>query len=191
MPEDKEKETMKNARLNDAARRKIVGKLIDHAFGKEAEAIDKMRAKLAEDVCRDLYPPALIKKMRALPEGFLPSGGLLRVSFGGEVDNVRVDDRPVAYCHLTYGEVARTYPASDEKSRRHSEIYAREAALREKMDRARREAASVLVRCRTLRQLVESWPEVEPFARDAVPEVKEPDNKISVTVASLNGKLGL
>ncbi len=179
---------MTTVRLNEKIRRKILHRLLDHAFGGERGTIAALEERLGQSVYADLYDAETLARMEALPEGFFERRCHVFVAFGGQRDSVPVSG-PVAHCHSGF-DPARSYAASDPRSRLHADIYRRKGELKEREDKARREAMAALGSASTLRQLIEAWPEVAEFAGDVV--APEPATKaIAVSVAVLNKQLRL
>jgi len=182
---------VKNVRLNDRMRRVILDRLTQHAFQAAREEIDRERAALATAVYDDVYPPDVQRKMGRLPEGFLETNSQICVNMGGQSVRIDVKDRPVAFRHHYFSAAAKAFPASHPFTLRHNDLHARTLKLGEESSKARAQAKAALESCVTCRQLVEAWPEAEPFVRDFVTAKSPQSVALAVQVKDLNRQFGL
>jgi hypothetical protein len=184
-----EKTEMASIRLNQRMRDVILLRLMKHAFGEREKQLKEDEFFLGKDVYDDLYPNALRRKMRALPDGFLRKSSGLTVVFAGQRANVSFDGfRPIANDHDSY-QGAKSYDASDELSVRYFEIEASARLLKEERDRARSMAKATLDACNTIKVLLELWPEAKPFVADFTSS--KPVLALTVSIKDLNSQLGL
>jgi hypothetical protein len=176
-----------NVKLTKEIRLKIQNRLIEHAFSEQVKEWHKQEAELGDKIYRDLYPEGLRRKIAALPEGIVATTNYLQVAFGGQVDRVGLSkDRRIGANHIR-GTVLN-YSTSHEFSKTHLDLEAAAESLRNRKDRARSEIRAVLASVRTLKQLLEVWPEAKPFVQDL--EVAE-QVSLSVPIKELNAQLGL
>ena len=118
---------MASTRLTKDMRNVILSRLMKHAFDDREKQLKADERALGDDVYGDLYPARLLKKMCALPDGFLRKSSGLRVCFGGQRIIVSFGaTRLIAEAHDTY-EGAKSYDASDDLSVRHLEPRRQEA----------------------------------------------------------------
>ena len=154
-------------RLTKVMRSKILYRLLDHRFKAEQEEMDKALTAFESSVYNDIYPEKIRKAMLALPDDYLRSGGNLTVGFGGEITQIRIPQtKPVSNGHCGYSRVVKSYEAKDELTLEWRNISRRKADYRTKRDRATTAAKGVLENCRTIKQLLEAWPESLPFVQD-------------------------
>jgi hypothetical protein len=179
-----------SVRLTDNIRRKIVKRLLDHAFRAERQEVEELEMKLGKMVYDEIYDSETYEKMRDLPIGFFDESANIHVAFGGRRDFVRVTG-PVAACHLGYDNVF-SYAASDPKSKLHADIYKRKEDLKEKEQKAAAAAMALLGSASTLRRLLEVWPEVSQFTPELIAQqARRPSQQLTVSVAGLNRQLKL
>lgn len=190
-PRAVEVRSMRSARLNARVREAVLERLMQHAFKEPKEEISRLSEELASEVYDDVYPPSVRRKMRGLPEGFLDTAASLRVCFGGQVADLRVSPRPVADCHARSTAAARSYPADHRFALEWGKIDAKYQLLTAQMSVARRQAKALLESCSTCRQLVDSWPEVEPFVRDFTEATTPQVVALAVPVRELNCQFNL
>ena len=180
---------MASTRLTKDMRNVILSRLMKHAFDDREKQLKVDEHALGDDVYGDLYPARLLKKMRALPDGFLRKSSGLRVCFGGQRVNVSFGaTRLIAEAHDTY-EGVKSYDASDDLSVRHLELDGRRRALDEDEGRAKSAAKAALDSCTTVKNLLEVWPEAEPFVRDFT--TSRAVVALTVSVDELNNQFGL
>lgn len=183
---------MATVRLNEHIRQSVLKKLMEHAFAEEQKLLDRDLERLAVEVYNDIYPADLQRKMRRLPANFFDTDASIAVAMGGQVVHLKVPKCPVAYVHYHSGYTpAKTYAASHPFSERHDELYRRRKDLEERSATARKHAYSVLTSCATCKQLVEVWPEVEPFVSPFTKASSPQSVALMVPVKELNRQFGL
>jgi hypothetical protein len=182
---------VKNVRLNARMRRVILDRLLHHAFQAAREALAGEREALAAEVYDDVYPADVQRKMRRLPEGFLETSAQICVNMGGQSVSFSVEDRPVAHKHHYFSTPAGSYPADHPFTLRHNDLHARFQKLDEESSRSRHVGEAALESCATLRQIVEEWPEAEPFVRDFLEAQSSQSVALAVPVRELNRQFNL
>jgi hypothetical protein len=161
---------VKNVRLNARMRRVILDRLLHHAFQAAREALAGEREALAAEVYDDVYPADVQRKMRRLPEGFLETSAQICVNMGGQSVSFSVED-PFTL--------------------RHNDLHARFQKLDEESSRSRHVGEAALESCATLRQIVEEWPEAEPFVRDFLEAQSSQSVALAVPVREFNRQFNL
>lgn len=167
-----------STRLTTAIREKIVADLLRHRFEKDvADYRDDMIA-LAKAVYDDLYSEADLVLLDSMPEGWMPvwssmgvrfSDSYTRLYFGGyltgdmaSIASYEEVHRPFASKHC--GGCVKSYEARHKLAIRAEKLSARKDGIKEKITEAKRAANSALSAVTTVKRLIESWPEIAPFA---------------------------
>lgn len=144
---------MATQRLTNYVREAILKAALDRAFkGREEELKAEQRA-FADAVYADQYPPELLKKMKALPPGFLPTGDDFRVRFGANSWE-RVcwgEQRVISHAHKGS---AITYEDGHALTARFNELERKDDQLNEEKNAAERQAKAVLNSVTTYNKLI-------------------------------------
>lgn len=180
---------MKVIRLTRDNRKLIVDRLMKRAFDDETAKLREDEVAFGKKVYADVYSPAVLKKMRALPEGYLLEVSTILVSFGGQVGQVTFgEDRRVAAQHAERYKPVISYSAQDPMSDDYRDFEARENGLKDRKAGAYRMAMAVLESVSTVKQLVEVWPEVA----EVLGELGEEKSSVALAVplADLNRQFG-
>ena len=181
---------MKVIRLNYQYRQKIAGLLLSRAFDSEEKQLRTDQHVLGDLVYSDVYSAEVLRKMRALPEGYLPELSCMCVSFGGQVGEVEFGvARLVASCHSERNRPVVSYSSQHSFSETYLGIETLKNDLRARRGLARRTAMGVLESVSTVRQLLEAWPEVRVVLGDLGDD--KPVTALTVPVADLNRQFGL
>ena len=168
-----------STRLTNDIREAITKAALAHRFADDVKALIDAKAEFATSVWEDLYKKADRQKMAELPEGWLPEPEHIAVQFGqgfarvyfngytyGQIaqatDYRREDTKRVMSKHK--GGCAKVYEASHPLSTKHAEIEAKERDLREAYELAKRQTGAALSSVTTIKRLIETWPEIAPFA---------------------------
>lgn len=157
--------------MTESMRRSIRDALLAHAFGEREEALEAERRKLGDDLYKHLYPAALQKKMKALPNGFLPKSEAQQVKLGGDWMPLEWgDSRPVSVDNRRNAVVL---DANHPITERFRDLRNRGDRLRAEKGEAAAKANAALKNATTINKLLKLWPEVapfvEPYLRDAKP----------------------
>jgi hypothetical protein len=179
-------------RLTKIIRDKILRELLDRAFSSEEKQIEKDRELLAAMVYDDLYPAAVKKAMSKLPSDFFEVEVVLRINFGGQISLLKMGKNPVAVRHikLEYGSAAMSYVAGSPRAMQFVDIENKARAIYENRTKTQKSARAVLESCSTLKQLLQVWPEVEPFVLK-YQEAPAACVALTAPIAELNVQLGL
>ncbi len=136
--------------------------------------------------------PGAGAEMKRLPANFFDTNASIMVNLGGQSVHLKVSKCPVGYVHYSTGYTpARSYAADHPFSERHSVLYSRKKDLEERSAVARKHAYSVIYSCVTCKQLVEVWPEVEPFVSPFMKAGSPQQMALAVPVKELNRQFGL
>ena len=177
-----------SVRLTREMRNLILSKMMKHAFGDRTAILDKEFSLLGQDVYNDVYPNSLQAKMKALPDGFLPTNSHMHVSFGGQIANVSFGCSLRVSAALGYNPT-KIYPASDGLSVKYFELDKQRHVLDEERDKAKAAARAALNSCNTTRSLLAVWPEAEPFLREYLEP--PPVRALTLSIPDLNKQLRL
>lgn len=179
-------------KLTKAIKENILGRIIRHRFAKTEEELTKAKEAFALDIYCALYTPDEIKKMRALPEGWLKTvtAVRLRTAFDG-------------WHGYSLGEEEGRLPIQDHKgyelrvNDNKEPIYVKFLDLQEKIDatrQARRKAEldidAVLNSVTTVNRLLTVWPEAEQFILASSATFKRRSLPVPI-INELNKKLDL
>ena len=195
-------------RLTNDIRRTITKDVLHHRFSREVDALIQDRADLANDVYNDVYPKSIRTRMANLPAGWLPEDSKINAKFGesggtylylpfnghpfnelGRYQNGqhqaemrRIQSRHVHGC-------AKIYPDGHQLSIRVRALKAKTNDLLQEVRRADREIQAALNSVSTIKRLIETWPEVEPFTKQF--SKKSTPNLPAIPTGKLNQMLGL
>ncbi len=173
------------SRLNRNARESLAKKLITRSFNKKAQDFTYRSAELAVRVYRFCYA-ADLKKMEALPNGWLPTYDDITVIIGGEhvafyfagtwkqsgrdwrfilagVD--RVDRIYHRFPNATKGQSPIVIEASNPLCDEYRAMDAEFKDLVSEIESAHRTLVGTLDKFATVESLIKAWPEVEEFAK--------------------------
>lgn len=189
---------MSAKRLSQEDRDDIYTELALRAFGARREEVEDLRDELANAVYNDLYPPATLKKMKSLPEGWLAkdtdvqvkiAGAYLSVYFRkGRGKNRTSDTRIMAFSHIR-GCVA-IYDGGSPIAELYERFLKIKTDLENEEQAARAEGYAALNRATTLRQLIEAWPDIEPIAKKVFGSLESSTMPV-VAVEKLNERFKL
>lgn len=181
-----------STRLTQDIRHRLLSKMLEHRFDKDRDALHKRKENLALEVYKDLYSPATIAAMKKFPEDAFPACSSIRVTF---VDDTVCLDFPDDTSHLFFYRHTRVsckvYEPRHAFSVEYFTIERELKALREEHDQVRSAGRATLNKVNTTRQLIEMWPEIEPFLKELAPVVDTPCIALAVPVDQLNKMFAL
>lgn len=168
-----------SARLTKQIREAITKAALTHRFRDEVNALIDAKADFGRAVYDDLYKKADRQKMAELPAGWLPENDGVGIQFGtsfsrvyfsgcvyGSImratdykrsDNLRLLSKHASGC-------AKVYDAVHKLSATHEGLRSREGDLKAAYDGAERQMTAALNAVTTVKRLIETWPEIAPFA---------------------------
>lgn len=168
---------MSTVRLTNYIRETVLARLLKHAFEAREKALEKDKHAFARQVYDAIYPAAIQKAMKALPKGYLPTDGDLKVSFDGK------------YTHVYFGESRLVAKCHEYNAAKVFEPKKIEDALKAEKSKAKSSAEAALNSCTTVKKLIEVWPEVEPFVKDFA--TTSQSRALALPIKELNKSLGL
>jgi len=133
------------------------------------------------------------KRMQCLPKDFLPEGTVLMVSFGGQVAQVCFSEpRRLSNEHMRSYRPIVIYPTDHIFSSVYRGLEARAGDLMRRRDLALKTASAVIASFKTVKKLIEAWPEIEVVLRE-VGELStdDPVTALTVPVEELNRQFAL
>lgn len=168
---------------------KIVSRLLEHKFGEAFKKLKEREVKLAERVYNDVFSAAHRKLMAELPEGWLPARSHIVARFGGSqgrldhgtplrVPNSKSD---------SWGTL-KVYEATHALAEAYQELENDKATLKAERTRLSQEATGAITTARTMKRLLETWPEIEPFTRGLAKPVSLLP---AIPIQTLNSSFGL
>lgn len=186
---------MKSVRLNGINREIILSNLILDRFGPAYEQFDKDKISLALDGYNTFFGAAMIRKMKRLPDGWLPTYAGSRFYFGSRSTyldfccNV-ANPHAKGYIRLPFPHHVKgiKFPVNSPLTTRFEEIERLQQAKSEKRNSASAQAWSVLRQATTLRKLLEIWPEISKFVPASM---YEEEILPALPIQSLNKTFGL
>lgn len=152
-----------STRLTMEMRDAIQQKLITRAFDAREKAQAAEKAALADAVYNDIYPAKVQAIMEGLPKDFFPYDNDLKVSFHGEVVNLRWGREARRVAHGHQYSVATIYPKDHKLTKRYDAWKKAERELTAEKDKAKSRARALLKSVTTIKRLIAVWPEVKPF----------------------------
>lgn len=180
-----------NAKLSGTIRLMISNKILDHRFSQGDKDLKAKEHALALDLYNLIYPENVRKAMAALPANFLPTSNNVRA----RVDGFNYDLKLTVYLtgnhDCVYGSGHRFENGSKLGAKleaRVKALYEERQAYKSEKDAAKRDVDNTLAAFSTYKQLLDNWPEIEPFVD--VPEGVNRTMPVAL-VADLNAKLGL
>lgn len=183
---------MASQRLAKYQRDAILADISKHAFEAREKALEEEESRLAKEVYLDIYPLEVQKKMDLVPAGFLPTTKTLNVKFIDKYTQIHLEEF-LKVSFALKGVCAKVYEESHPISVLFFSIEGRKEELENEKTSRLASARAVLSSCTTYRQLIETWPEIEPFARrwkDSNPA--RPDrHAVVLATSTLNQALGL
>ncbi|TAA49789.1 Nmad5 family putative nucleotide modification protein [Shinella sp. JR1-6] len=168
-----------SARLTKHIREAITKAALAHRFCDEVKSLIDAKADFGRAVYDDLYKKEDRQKMADLPAGWLPENDSFGIQFGASFSRVY-------FSGYTYGPLmratdykrsdkfrilskhasgcAKVYDATHKLSATHEGLRSREADLKSAYDAAERQMTAALNAVTTVKRLIETWPEIAPFA---------------------------
>jgi hypothetical protein len=153
-----------------------------HRYEATVAALIEEKTAFAIKVYEDLYSKSTRDKMSALPEGWLPSSDNVAVQFGASYERIYFngythgklisviasEDRRRGGSLRLLGKhahgCAKVYDATHALSVAHSKLDAKERDLKTEFEATRRQLEAALNAVTTTKRLIETWPEIAPFA---------------------------
>ena len=169
----------------------ILANALDKTFKARSDAIDAFFCELGEAVYAATFTPSTQKKMKALPEGFLPSVDCIRVSFSGESIFLDLkEERLVSY------DVKNNWAPVMVFNKKHllTKAFKDLAKSRDRLEKdesdLRRQIGALLRPITTEKKLLRVWPEAAAFFppkknEDYLPAVRPED--VNNMISSMSG----
>lgn len=175
----------KNARVTQALIREVSNRVANNAVKKRIEVRRKREHDFAVKIINSLVTEEQWEKMRELPERFFPLTDHIFASFDGHYTRVLLQEQMRVPVFLTYGAVLSTegdHPLSKENRK----IRLDEHKIEEDRRDVRNTTAAFMRNFRTVKALVEAWPEIQGY----LPKLEEaPKNLPAVQVDHVKEKI--
>lgn len=192
-------------RLNADLRSTICEAALVHRFNSDIQKLTDERANLARIIYEDVYEQNL-KKMRALPDGWLPKSNCIKIQFGDEITVLMFNGQLYGRRHYddmlnrnseavervvlasdTRANVMKIYGARDPIALALTQMNNDTASASETIKTARNQTMATLNQFHTVEKLIEKWPEIKPF----IPEKQTPVLLPAIAKEKLNEMLDL
>lgn len=206
---------MASTRLTNSIRDSLMEALMRRAFKAQCEDWAQRFGKFVLKVHADVYGDDL-KRMEALPEGWLPKSREIKVRIAGESirlsttgewgangysakwpDEFRACDasknniKLMVHTYHNNDREAKVYDARHQIASEYSGFMNELTDLQEKIGGAKRTARAALDSVHTIQKLIEVWPEVEVFAKEYLVHGERKALLPDIPRAQLNSVLGL
>ena len=173
-----------STRLTKDIREAITKAVMVHRFSASVSELYAEKGQFAHSVYEDVFDKKTRELIDSLPPGFLPEVNCLGVRFGAtgfSYENVYFDghlksDLRNACSAPPKSETkrrvprnkengcAKSYEAGNRLSSKYEKLKAKEETLLEQVKTAKRSVEAALSAVTTVKRLIETWPEIAPFA---------------------------
>lgn len=200
-------------RLNTEIREDIMRALLRHKFSEEYVELVCRRAALAKRM-HDRAFNNILGQMNQLPEGWLPTSKSITIKFGESYTSLNFNGEwPTRYftqIHWACQPVGWNNPhvfrrvremdkdrctmvldATDKDSEEYGELENWTNSLQDRVGYGRKQIWAALCKANTVRQLLEAWPEVEPFVKNLAPVTPKKSSVPQLATTELNSLVGL
>lgn len=177
---------MAATRLTRALRGQILYALHKRAFKKEFEELEKIEHQLADDVYNKLYTKKQLKLMSELGNDFFSRYSDICAKFHFDLGKLSLDG------YRSFGEAYKPYYAAvvfdcdDPLTLRYQKFKADKEALETKRQQKCYETETIVNSCKTVKKLVELWPEIEPMLASMNIHAQEERPMLPVKIENLN-----
>lgn len=171
-------------RLTNDIRQALTTDILKHRFTADVDKLLSDQAEFARRVYEDIFDQSTRDRMNGLPEGWLSTrssiavqmGAYTNLHFDGYIrsgDVSRLKTRPKERVNPTElrmpankcGGCAKQYDPSTLLYRQHEKLEHREKELIGDVDTAKRSIIVALNAVSTVKRLIETWPEIDQFAK--------------------------
>lgn len=171
-------------RLHAMLRVKIVHALLKHRFDPEVEKLELRELELAVAVYNDQLLE--LKRMQRLPDGWLPKIEQIHVQFGEKWVYLHFKVPMIVPTSKEFSPFA-VYEAGHKRSTEYFKLLEAKQDLEARKTQARRAASVIIGEAKTVKQLLEAWPEVAPF----IPEAEAASTLPALNMKTVNQMLAL
>lgn len=200
---------MTSVRLTQEIRKDIRNSLIKDPYKDKVLDHAKKASEFTYKVYRDLYTMKEFEYIATAPTGWLNTDNYIMIDFAGERAHLPFNGAGGRYnCHnqITDGwegvedreeivpdgrgyRALKSYDADHEMTVIYRELQEAEKTLHEEIHQTMVEVSAILNNARTVKKLIEIWPDVEPHIPAVL--VKAGTNLPAVQLEALNEKLGI
>lgn len=170
-----------STRLTKDIRDAVSLAVLKHRFGPTVQTHNEAVAAFANEVYDDVYKKTVRAEMDNLPSGWLYEAEGVRAQFGtsfqriqfngrgsGELskfDSRKSDVKTRRVTEKHRGSCMKVYDATHRLTLRFEAIHNAGNDLTKSIEEARRSVDAALASATTIKRLIETWPEIAPFAR--------------------------
>jgi hypothetical protein len=149
-------------RLTKEMRFKISSELINNRFDSEEEKLKIEEDQFARDVYEDLFTKNEIEILNGLPDDWFPKTSHLKVSFGDSYCYVNFLGQVKVPYKYEYNRCAKIYDGIHVFSKRYETLKDKKEKIVGEKKQLKNSIKSILDSVRTVKKLLEVWPEVKP-----------------------------
>lgn len=171
-------------RLHAMLRTKIINALLKHRFDPEVDKLELRALGLAVAVYNDQLPE--LGRMRRLPDGWLPKIEQIQVQFGEKWVHLVFKVPMIILASKDYPPFA-SYEADHKLSTEYFKLLEAKQDLEARKVQAKKAASVIIGEAKTVKQLLEAWPEVAPF----IPEAEPASTLPAINMKTINQMLAL
>ncbi len=178
---------MASTKLTITTRDQIERAVLYQCFKGREEALEAREHEIGDAAYNEIFGAKDRERMLSLPRGWLPECGSFRVQISGRTVSLPLATPRRFPDNKSHGVLA-VFEANHKVSRRWQTFENAKTDLKDGRKKLRSEVRAVLYSVNTTKQLLEVWPEIAPFLRDAD---KPPQTLPSLRIEELNTALGL
>lgn len=181
-----------SVKLNEPIRKTILKSLLADKFQKRSDKLKAEGCDFAMDIYREAFSEADRRKMKSLPDGWLPEAFTVSAQIGGQyIYKDCPDKKPVRIPHAKRNECLVNLPSSHPLYDRMMALNAEEKELTEEKEKLTAEINAVLYSVTTANKLIEIWPEISKTVNAACKTYVASANLPAPRIDLLNQSLGL
>lgn len=180
-----------SVKLNESIRRAILKSLLADKFEKQSAKLRTESVDFAMSIYKEAFSEADRRKMKALPDGWLPETQTIQAEIGGQYVHLCLAEKQYVRipserrgCLL---KLESSHPLYD----RMMKLNAEEKELGEEKDKLIAEINAVLHSVTTANKLIEIWPEISKTVNAACKTYVTSANLPAPRIDLLNESLGL
>ena len=171
--------------LTNDRRDRIIRLLLEHTFDAESLELQNARSKIGPKIYNTVFSAANRKKMKALPAGWLRQGDSIRANLAQDFETFDLPER-LPFPHSTgRHDCAISLDGGHPITEEFRSWKAATEDLRKRKNEAQSAARATIYSHRTVKQLLDAWPDIEPFVKQVCNLDKGRDVPV-IPVSNLN-----